>query len=101
MATLTETDAIPIGQSRALCFGTFAFDSSYPTGGEAFDAAGDIGYTRLWITSATTGYAATLDRANQKIMMWQQSAATSALTQVPNTTDLSAVTVEYAAIRPA
>lgn len=101
MATLTETSAMSLGQSKALCFGTFAFDSSYPTGGEAFDAAGDVGYDNLWVTSTAAGYLATLDKTNQKIIMYQQSAATSALTEVPNATNLSTVSVGYGATRPA
>lgn len=101
MATLTENKAIPIGQGRALCFGTLAFDSSYPTGGEVVDATGDLGYSDFWITGTTAGYLASWDPATQALLMYQQSAATSALTQVPNATNLATVSVGYGAIRPA
>lgn len=100
MATLTENKAIPIGQDTALCFGTLAFDSSYPTGGEVVDAVGDIGYTDLWVTGASSGYLGSWVQSTQALQMYRQSAATSALTEVPNATDLSAVTVHYAAVRP-
>lgn len=100
MATLTETKVIQLPQGEATVFGTIALDSSYPTGGEVFDAPGDLGYHDLVITGTTAGYALTWDKANQKLMAWQQSAATSALTQVPNATDLSAVSVSYVAWRP-
>jgi hypothetical protein len=99
--TLTESKAIPIGQGQALCFGTLLFDSSYPTSGEIIDATGDLGYSDFWVTGTSSGYHGSWDPVNQKLLMYQQSAATSALTQVPNTTDLSAVTVHYGAIRPA
>lgn len=101
MATLTETRAIPVGQSEALCFGTVAFDASYPTGGEPIDATGDIGYQELWITGTTGGYQGSWDAANQKLLMYRQTAATGALVEVPNATDLSAVTVHFGAVRPA
>src|SRR4051812_13652486 len=99
--TLTEAKAIPIGQGQALCFGTLLFDSSYPTGGEVIDATGDLGYSDFWITGTSSGYLASWAPSTQALIMYQQSAATSALTQVPNATDLSAVTVHYGAIRPA
>lgn len=100
MATLTEEKVIDIGQSEVLVTGSIALDSSYPTGGEAFDAPGDLGYHDLWITGTAAGYLATWDKTNQKLIAYQQSAATSALTQVPNATDLSAVAVRFCALRP-
>lgn len=98
--TLTENKVIPIGQSEAIVFGTIAFDSSYPTGGEAVDAPGDSGYHHLQVGPAG-GYVGYWDKANQKLIAYQQSAATSALTQVPNTTDLSAVSFPFIGLRPA
>jgi hypothetical protein len=97
--TLNEEKVISVGQSEALVFGTIAFDSSYPTGGEAVDAPGDNGYHHL-LVGAAGGYVGYWDRSNQKLIAYQQSAATSALTQVPNTTDLSAVTFPFIAYRP-
>lgn len=92
--TLTEEKVIPLAQSEAVVFGTVQFDNSYATGGEAVDAPGDAGYHHLSIGSQS-GYVPSWDRVNQKILVYQQSAATSALTQVPNTTDLSAVTFPF------
>jgi hypothetical protein len=99
--TLTESKAIPIGQGQALCFGTLLFDSSVSDGrrGDRRDRRsrllGFLGHGHELGLSGVVG------PEHQKLMMYQQSAATSALTQVPNTTDLSAVTVHYGAIRPA
>jgi hypothetical protein len=99
MATLTEEKVIPLGQSEAVVLGTILMDSSYATGGEAIDAPGDLGYER-WHAGASGGYVPFWDKANQKIMVYRQSAATSALTEVPPTTDLSAVTFYFTAYRP-
>ena len=99
-ATLTEKWAIPIGQSRVLCHGTILLDSSYPTGGEAIDATGD-GYEFLLI-DANTGHKLQFDKANQKVMAFYadyDAVADGALIQVPNATDLSAVTGSYLAVR--
>ena len=100
-AVLTETRAIPIGQSQALCFGQIALDNSFLAAGEFVDAIGDIGYSDLWITGASSGYLGSWDAVNQKLLMFRQTAATGALVAVPDTTDLSAVVVRYGAIRPA
>jgi hypothetical protein len=98
-ATLTESRTIDIGQSQALCFGTIALDSSFLAAGEPIDATGDLGYSDLWITGTSSGYVGSWDAANQKLLMYRQTAATGALVAVPDTTDLSAVTVHYGAIR--
>jgi hypothetical protein len=100
-AVLVEEKVIPIGQGEALVFGTITMDASYATGGEAIDAPGDIGYHDLAISGNAAGYLATWDRTNQKLLAYQQSAATSALTQVPSTTDLSAVSFRFIGLRPA
>src|SRR5690242_17590658 len=100
MATLNEEKVVQIGQSEALVFGTIVMDSSYATGGEAIDAPGDLGYHHA-MAGAAGGYVPYWDRANQKIQAFRQSAATSALTEVPNATDLSATTFPFIGIRPA
>lgn len=72
-------------------------DSSYPTGGEAITAA-QLGLSRVdaVMCSTNTGHVAQYDKTNAKIKMYYadyDAVADGALIQVPNTTDLSAVTV--------
>lgn len=98
MASVVEETVISIGQSRALVFGTISFDSSYPTGGEAIDAPGDVGYEYA-LVSPNAGYVGYWDRANQKLLAYQQSAATSALTQVPNATNMATVAFPFIGVR--
>lgn len=75
---------------------TIAFDSSYPTGGEAITAA-DLGFsvfpTDVRIEPAA-GFVFEMDYANKKILAyWVDTTVDgAALAQVPDTTDLSAVT---------
>lgn len=76
--------------------GTIAFDSSYPTGGEALDLGANA-ETILHIQCNTSsgGYVFTFDYANQKLLAFysdNNNAADGPLIQVPDTTDLSAVT---------
>lgn len=74
---------------------TVAFDSSYPTGGEAIDAAGNRQFSSVWAVGGTGGYSFSWDRANQKLLAYysdNNNAADSAQIEVPNTTDLSALT---------
>jgi hypothetical protein len=90
----------PAGDLRVV-IGTLNFDSSYPTGGEAFPMAA-VGalYLAALIVLPKNGYVFEWDgsRTAPKILAYQQSAATSALTQVPNATSLAAVTaVEFVA----
>lgn len=72
----------------------FTMSASYATNGD----------TLPWVGLATqpdcilsgggdTGYVLSVDHANGKVKAWRQSAATGALQEVPNTTDLSAVVV--------
>lgn len=81
--------------------GTVTFDSSYPTGGEAV-VVSDLGLTRLdWLSvSAGNGYLPVWDGSttSPKVLMYRQSAATGALTEVPATTDLSATSIKFFAI---
>ena len=81
--------------------GTITFASSYPTGGEAVVVA-DLGFTRLdWLHVAPgNGYMPVWDGSttNPKVLMYRQSAASSALTEVPNTTDLSATSIKFFAV---
>lgn len=100
-ATLVEEVVIPIGQSKALVLGTVTGDSSYPSNGWALDAPGDLGYSKFIPAGGGGGYVGQWDKTNQKLKAFRQSAATSALTEVPNTTDLSAVAFDFIAVRPA
>jgi hypothetical protein len=77
---------------------TVLLDSSYPTGGEAV-VLGDLGLTRVTqaivgaaVNATPTAFVGVWDQTNSKLLAFQQSAATSGLTQVPNATDLSALT---------
>lgn len=106
-ATLVEEVSIPIGQGFSLCWGTVTFDNSYPTGGEAIDATGDIGYKRFCPAGASDGYVPIWDKTNQKLKLFRQKdpaaagGADIALPEVANTADMSAVSVDFVAIRPA
>jgi hypothetical protein len=104
-ATLTEQKVISIGQSEALVFGTISFtgDTSYPTGGEAIDAPGDKGYHHLLVTSSG-GYIGQWDATNQKIKAYygdNNNASDGPLIEVPDTTDLNAVSFPFIGLRPA
>lgn len=92
---------------RGVVFGTFDLDTSYPTGG--YDISALFSEFKLEANAANlhlmvmprAGYQFDVDYTNKKLLAYQQSAATSALTQVPNATNLSAVTgVRYAAFAP-
>lgn len=87
--------------SRKESFGTVSFDSSYPTGGEAFTPA-DFGLSRLdfLYVSGANGYVSTWDGSTSapKILLYRQTAATGALAEVPNTTNVSTVTCRFRAI---
>jgi hypothetical protein len=77
------------------CVGTIAFDSSYPTGGEALDI-GSASEVILHVQAGPkSGYVFEFDYANQKLLAYyadNNNASDGALIQVPDTTDLSAVT---------
>jgi hypothetical protein len=76
------------------------FDSSYPTGGEAFDVA-QLGLSEVWfaVIDATapsaTSYQFRYDKVNGKIQAYwvDTSVDGAALAEVADTTDLSTVTV--------
>lgn len=98
---LTEEKVIELGQSDALVFGTITFDSTYPAGGEVIDAPGDRDYEHLWFTgSGTGGYVPVYDKANRKLKMYSPTTAQATGLTETSTTDLSAQTVAFGAIRP-
>lgn len=97
-ATLTVREQIPIGSSKVLELGTVTLDNSYPTGGEAIDATGDLGYDTMIFESGTV--VLNWDKANQKVIAyWGNAGTASVLPEVTATTDLSAVTAQFMAIR--
>lgn len=88
---------------RRLHFVTVTFDNSYTTGGLAFDPAqfgviGKPGMTlalpRIFGADTTKHLICRYDRVNKKLQAFQQSAATGALTEVPNACDLSTLVVD-------
>lgn len=91
---VTLDDDISIGDTNHLYTGTAAFDSSYPTGGEAFDVSGNSSFSFVLFTPKS-GYTFEWDKANQKVIARYadyDAVADGPLIQVPDTTDLSALT---------
>lgn len=103
MAATTIAFGPEVPGSRKESFGTITFDSSYPTGGEAFTPA-DFGLSRLdfLYVSGATGYVATWDGSTSapKVLLYRQTAATGALVEVPNATNLTSpqVTCRFRAV---
>jgi hypothetical protein len=83
----------PAGSVRMIV-GTVDFDSSYPTGGEVFDLS-VIGAKSLYALMPLPkgGYVFEWNGnvTAPKILAYRQTAATSALVEVPNGTNLSTV----------
>lgn len=98
-ATNTIREHSIIGNKRAT-FGTLTFSTSYATNGETFTVAG-FGLSTLDMLDLCEGTGAgrvpEWDRANNKIKLFQQSAATGALTEVVNTNNVSGVSIDYIA----
>jgi hypothetical protein len=101
MASVALTIGPEVPGSRKESYGVITFDSSYPTGGEAF-VPSEFGLTRLdWLQVAgATGYVAVWDgsTSDPKVLLYRQTAATGALAEVPNTTNVSTVTVRFRAV---
>ena len=105
MAISIRIDTVePLGNST-LVTGSFVPDTSYPTGGEAFaiaDTQNDVTLERLThVAGNGGGYIIEWDKANQKAKLMfgdNNNAADGPLIEVANTTDLSAVTVNFLAI---
>ena len=94
-ATATVQTTVEIGGSKRLYYGTIAFDSSYPTGGEAIDVGSnerlDVVFCGTY-PSATVGYLFSWDAANQKLRAHRTDQVDDPAEEVPDTTDLSALT---------
>lgn len=75
---------------------TIAFDSSYPTGGEALSIADlDLGAEPvLVLIPPKSGYIFEYDYTNHKVLVYVEEAVAAGgpLLEVANTTDLSAIT---------
>lgn len=93
-AVATVTKKYGIGGTATLYVGTIALDSSYPTGGEAIDVSGNE-RLEIVLCSHSGGYSFDWDQNDQKLIAYyvdNNAAGDSAQIEVPNTTDLSALT---------
>ena len=101
MASVSINFGPEVPGSRKEVFTTVTFDSSYVTGGEPFTPA-EFGLDRLdWLSVAgANGYVATWDGSTTapKILLYRQTAATGALVEVPNATNVSTVVVRVRAV---
>lgn len=88
-------------RAAAVWFGTVDFDASYPTGGEAFNAESESGFSDVFTVQVLPKngyvfeYVDSATAADRKIIARYadyDAAADGALIQVPDTTNLSAVT---------
>lgn len=91
-------DRFALGDAGDVCerTGSIAFDSSYPTGGESLTAA-DLGLDSILFArfEPTSGYLFNYDLGNSKVLAWYSDSdgvADGPLAQVPDTTDLAALT---------
>jgi hypothetical protein len=104
VATFTQRNEFPIGNSGRLVTGTLTMSNSYATGGDTLDLQGDVGAAEgsLIIGSVAGGRALEWDGTNQKVLAYQDNAAAAAaaLGQVANATNLSTVAAECWAILP-
>jgi hypothetical protein len=101
-AVFTETSRIDLGSGNLLITGTLAMDSSYPTNGEALDLSGYFPGGSLWLFSAdlvsSAGYLLAHDGgtpADGKIEVYYMdydAVADGVPVEIPNATDLSAIT---------
>lgn len=84
--------------NKKVCVGTVAFDSSYPTGGEAVSYA-NLGLANVDFVqvSSAAGYVFEYDHTNKKVKAYWVDTTTdgAAMAEVADTTDLSAVTARF------
>lgn len=92
--TITNVDNSGLLNKRVV-FCDLAFDSSYPTGGEAL-VANTLGMLdfHFVLIEPKAGYVFTFDRTNNKVMAyWTSNTADGeAMVEVTDSTDLAAVT---------
>lgn len=100
--TITVEKTIQLESSEQLYLGSVTFDSSYPTGGEAFDLPGNA-IAEYVFTDGLGGYVTGWDRANQKLKLYRQTnpaaagGADVALIEFTNAGDASAVVLSFKA----
>lgn len=103
MALTVTTVRRTVYGNRRVVIADVTFDSSYLTGGESLTPS-DLGLTavdRIDAGVSTGGYVIVYDHTNSKLMAFQgdnTNAAAAPLIQVPNATNLSAVSVRVDAI---
>lgn len=93
-ATTTIDRSVNLEAGFTLSHGRISFDNSYPTGGEALDPTGQSFFDTVFFETRA-GYSFEWDKANQKVIVYyvdNNAAGDSAQIQVPDTTDLSALT---------
>ena len=93
MAATVAIKTSGVAGNRRTVVADVTCDSSYPTGGYA-SAAADLGFTGgtvdvMDLAASSGGYVAGYDYTNGKIKLFRQTAATSALVEVPNTTNVA------------
>lgn len=88
------------GRRQGMLIAQVALDNSYPTGGYDISAvfaefklegSGNLGLA-IFPASGVGGYVYAVDYTNKKLKVFRQTAATSALIEVANAVDLSAIT---------
>jgi hypothetical protein len=94
-----------LGQTQHLYIGTFTPSSSYPTGGEPFDATSNVRFLKVLTDGGLGGgYVTSWDQANQKLKIFRQrdpaaaGGSDIALPEVTNGVDLSGVTFQFIAV---
>ena len=102
MALTVTNETRSVVGDLVLVTGTLTFDSSYPTGGEAVAASSFSNFIRLDFLglNAHTDVATKLavwDRSNAKIILYVEDGTTGIEAQAANTSDQSAVSVEFLA----
>src|SRR5690349_15935560 len=100
--TVERDFASALGQTQHLYTGTFTPSTSYPTGGEPFDAASNVRFEKVLTDGGMAGgYVTAWDPANQKLKIHRQKdpaaagGADIALPEVGNGVDLSGVTFQF------
>jgi hypothetical protein len=101
-AVFTETSRIDLGSGNLLVTGTLAMDNSYPTNGETLDLSSFYPAGNLWVFQAdfvsSQGYilshnGGTMAAGKIKAYYMDYDAVADGVPiEVPNTTDLSAIT---------
>jgi hypothetical protein len=97
MATVTALEDIELGGTERIYLLTIAMDSSYPSGGEALDLAGNR-TIKFLSCPPKGGYVFSWDQDNQKLLAYRTKdpgaagGADIVLQEVSAATDLSALT---------